>query len=53
MDDEAVLKALMKFRDDRLTFTKPLHVSQETREASRVAKETVCGLTSKFVYTVE
>ena len=51
VDNEAVLKALFKLKDDELTFVKACQVVQET-EAARVAKETVYGTTSKPVYKV-
>ena len=52
MDNEAVLKALFKLKDDKLTFLKAYQVAQEI-EAARLAKETVYGkTTSKPVYKV-
>ena len=41
MDNEAVLNALLKFKDDELTFIKAIQVAQETKEAARVIKEMV------------
>ena len=43
--NEAVLKALFKLKDDELTFAKAIQIAQETKEAGRVAKETVYGQT--------
>ena len=43
VNNEAVLKALFKVKDDELTFAKALQVAQETEEAAKVAKETVYG----------
>ena len=51
VDNEAILKALFKLKDDELTFVKAYQVAQE-REAARVAKETVYGTTSKPVHKV-
>ena len=48
LDNEAVLKALFKLKDDEFT---GYQVTQEI-EAARVAKETVYGTTPKPVYTV-
>ena len=53
VDNEAVLKALFKLRDDELTFAKAIQIALETEEAAKVAKETVYGQTSKSVYKVE
>ena len=39
--NEAVLKALFKFRDDDLTFRKAVEVALEMEDAAKVAKETV------------
>ena len=50
MENEAVLKALFKLKDDELTLAKAYQVAQETEEATKVAKETVYGTTSKPVY---
>ena len=52
MDNEAVLKAIFKLKDDELTFTKAIQVAQESEEAARVAKESVQGPVSKPVYKV-
>ena len=46
------VKALLKLKDDELTFLKAYKVAQEVEEAARVAKETVYGTTSKPVYKV-
>ena len=52
MDNEAVLKALFRFKDDELTLVKAYQIAQETEEAAKVAKEMVYGTTSKPVYKV-
>ena len=53
VDNEVVIKALFKLKDDELTFAKGIqvhvHVTQETVEAARVAKEIVYGKTFKPV----
>ena len=43
VNNEAVLKALFRMKDDELTFAKAVAVAQETEDAARVAKETVNG----------
>ena len=43
VNSEAVLKALFKVKDEKLTFAKALQIAQETEEAAKVAKETVYG----------
>ena len=54
VDNEVVLKALFKLKDDELTFVKAYQVAQETEEAiykgTCVAKKTVHGTISKPVY---
>ena len=53
MDNEAVRNSLFQLKDDELTFTQAIQVSQETEEAASVAKETVYRQISKPVYKVE
>jgi len=43
VNNEAVLKALFKIKDDDLTFAKAVHIATETEDAAKVAKETVFG----------
>ena len=43
MNNEAVLKALLRIKDNELTFAKAISVASETEDAARVAKETVHG----------
>ena len=43
VNNEAVLKALLKIKDTDLTFARALEVAIETEDAARVAKETVYG----------
>ena len=52
VDNEAVLKSLLRLKDDELTFVKAIQVFQETKEAARVTKETVYGTTFKPVHKV-
>ena len=53
VSNEAVLKALFKFKDDELTFSKALEVAVETEHAAKVAKETVYGSKAKPVYKIK
>ena len=46
VDNEAVLKALFRIKDNDLTFAKAIAVAVETEEAAKVAKETVYGTSS-------
>ena len=46
INNEAVLKALFKVKDDQLTFAKAIEVAIEIKDAVKVAKETVHGQTS-------
>ena len=43
VNNEAILKAFFRMKDDELTFAKAVAVAQETEDAARVAKETVHG----------
>ena len=43
IDNEAVLKALFRTKDDELTFARAIEIAVETEDAARVAKETVYG----------
>lgn len=43
VNNEAVLKALFKVKDNELTFAKAIEIAQETEDAAKVAKETVYG----------
>lgn len=43
INNEAVLKALFKMKDDELSFARAIEVANETEEAAKVAKETVYG----------
>ena len=47
VNNEAVLKALFKVKDNELNFNKAIQVAQETEEAAKVAKETVYGNSGK------
>ena len=40
------IEAVLKLKDDELTFLKAYQVAQEIEEAARVAKETVYGTTT-------
>ena len=41
VSNEAVLKALFKYKEEELTFAKAIAVAMETEEAVKIAKETV------------
>ena len=43
INNEAVLKALFKVKDDELTFAKAIGIAIQTEDAAKVAKETVHG----------
>ena len=43
INNEAVLKAPFKINFDELTFTRPIEVAAKTKDAAKVAKETLCG----------
>ena len=43
INNEAVLKALFKVKDDELTFARAIEIAIETEDAAKVAKETVYG----------
>ena len=43
INNEAVLKALFKVKDDELTFSRAVEIAVETEDAAKVAKETVYG----------
>ena len=49
VSNEAVLKALFKFKEEELTFAKAIAVAMETEEAAKLAKETVYGLKASAV----
>ena len=44
INNEAVLKALFKVKDNELTFAKAIEIAIETEDAAKVAKETLHGL---------
>lgn len=52
VNNEAVLKALFKVKDDELTFAKAIAVAHETEDAARVAKETVYGSPNTGIHHV-
>ena len=43
INNEAVLKALFKVKDNKLTFSRAIEIAVETEDAAKVAKETVFG----------
>ena len=43
VNNEAILKALFKLKDEDLTFTRAIEIASETEDAAKVAKETVHG----------
>ena len=53
VSNEAVLKALFKFKEEELTFAKAIAVAMETEEAAKVAKETVYGTKASAVCKVD
>eukprot|EP00731_Ephydatia_muelleri_P034216 Em0051g8a len=53
VSNEAVLKALFKYKEDELTFAKAIAVATETEEAAKVAKETVYGTKTTPVHKVD
>ena len=48
INNEAVLRAIFKVKDDQLTFAKAIEVAIEIEDAVKVAKETVHGQTSTY-----
>ena len=52
VDNEAVLKALFRIKDNNLTFAKAIAVAVETEEAAKVVKETVYGTSSTLSSSV-
>ena len=53
VNNEAVLKALFKIKEDELTFAKAVQVAIETEDAAKVAKETVYGAKGKSVHKIK
>ena len=43
IDNEAVLKALFRIKDEELTFARAIEIAIETEDAAKVAKETIYG----------
>ena len=52
-DNEAVLKALFKVKDDEFNFARAIQIGVETEDAAKVAKETVHGSKPKPVNNVK
>jgi hypothetical protein len=52
VNNEAVLKAFFKVKDDDLSFTKAIQIAIETEDAAKVAKETVHGSLPRAVSKV-
>ena len=52
VNNEAVLKALFKVKDDELDFAKAIEIATETEDAAKVAKDTVHGAKPKPVHKV-
>ena len=48
VENEAILKALFKVKDDQLTFAKAIEIATETEDAAKYAKETVHGETKSL-----
>ena len=53
VNNEAVLKALFKIKDDDLDFARAIQIAMETEDAAKVAKETVHGNKAKPVNQVK
>ena len=53
MNNEAVLKALFKIKEEELTFAKAVQVAIETEDAAKVAKETVYSAKGKSVHKIQ
>jgi hypothetical protein len=53
INNEAVLKALFKVKDDELDFTRAIEIAIETEDAAKVAKDTVHGSKPKPVNKVD
>ncbi|XP_014676131.1 PREDICTED: uncharacterized protein LOC106816090 [Priapulus caudatus] len=49
VNNEAVLKALFKIKDDELSYARAIQVAMETEDAAKVAKETVHGIQPRLV----
>ena len=43
VENEAILKALFKLKDEELTFAKAIDIAMEMEKAAQVAKQTVHG----------
>ena len=52
VNNEAVLKATFRVKDEELTFAKAVAIANETEDASRVAKETVYGPTKSEIHKI-
>ena len=52
VNNEAVLKALFKVKDDELNFARAIEIATETEDAAKVAKDTVHGARPKPVHKV-
>ena len=52
VNNEAVLKALFKIKDDELDFNTAIEIAIQTEDAAKVAKETVHGTKPKQVHKV-
>ena len=53
VNNEAVLKALFKIKDDKLDFARAVQIAIETEDAATVAKETVHGAKAKPINKVK
>ena len=52
VNNEAVLKATFRVKDEELTFAKAVAIANETEDASCVAKETVYGPTKSEIHKI-
>ena len=53
VNNEAMLKALLKIKADELTFTRAIEVATKTKDAAKFAKETVYGSNFQQVHKVK
>lgn len=53
VNNEAVIKALFKVKEDELTFVRAVEIATETEDAAKVAKETVHGINKQPVHKIK
>ena len=52
VNNEAVLKALFKVKDNKLDFARAIEIATETEDSAKVSKDTVYGAKPKSVHKV-